>query len=237
MYSYVVPFLFWAWYHVLVSAAPILVTAAPNHLGPEVFAGTIVWRLLTNGGIIYLALGELGEKHYLSLGTGYGISLGLAVVGLGFFFMNCDPKFDKSLFWKVKHGRQHMGDCWKDEKIWKKTILKKETERWMTVKRKHATYLPFELITPWICEELVGKYEGGGVERPEWMSGKEEAKFIKRITVIFWWYGKDVEEVNEALNKLFERSGEDLEKGADGQATFIKSKRSKTRIKVEPKVA
>ncbi|GMH85889.1 hypothetical protein TL16_g10372 [Triparma laevis f. inornata] len=78
LYSYVFPFLFWAWYHVLVSAAPMLFTAAPNHLGLELFAGTIVWRLLTNGGITYLAFGGLGEKHYLSLGTGMARGMGSA---------------------------------------------------------------------------------------------------------------------------------------------------------------
>lgn len=62
----------------------------------------MIWRLLTNGGIIFLALRELGEKHYLSLETGmlgYGIGLGLAAVGLVMFFRNCDPNFDRSLFW------------------------------------------------------------------------------------------------------------------------------------------
>lgn len=49
-------------------------------LGLEVFASTMVWRLLTNGGMIYVAFGELEKKgHYISLTTGmtgYGISLG-----------------------------------------------------------------------------------------------------------------------------------------------------------------
>ena len=48
-----------------------------------------------------------------------------------------------------------------------------------------------------------------------------EGKSIKRIAEIYEWHGKDAEEVNEALEKLFERSGKILERGMDGQMTFI----------------
>lgn len=113
--NYIHPFHAWAVWYLLVSAVPMLITAAPTELGPEVFAGTMVWRLLTNTGIVYMALEELQKKaHYLSLTggmTGYGISLGLAAVGLVMFFSNCDPNFDRSLFWRPKSGKQHIMDC------------------------------------------------------------------------------------------------------------------------------
>ena len=232
--SYIGPFIAWAFYYLLVSAVPMLIAAAPMELGPEVFAGIMVWRLLTNGGMIYVALGELSGGHYLGLTTGmlgYAVSLGLAAIGLALFLKNCDENFDRSLFWRPKSGKQHRRECWKDEKIWKKGLLTKDEEIWKgMVRRIHPTYLPFDMLTPWICETLVGKYEDKSVERPEWMSWEEaEDKFIKRIAEVYEWYGKDGEEVNEALNKLFERSGRDLEKGIDGQPTFIKIMGSKSR--------
>ncbi|GMH92585.1 hypothetical protein TL16_g12389 [Triparma laevis f. inornata] len=102
--NYIVPFIVWALYYMLVCAVPMLIAAHPTELGPEVLVSTIVWRLLTNGGNVYVALGELVKKgHYLSLETrmtGYGVSLGLAAVGLVIFFKNCDPTFDRSLFWR-----------------------------------------------------------------------------------------------------------------------------------------
>ena len=70
---------------------------------------------MTNGGIVYVALRELEEKkHYLNLTTGiagYGVSLGLAALGLVMFFRNCDPTFDRSLFWRPKSGKQHAREC------------------------------------------------------------------------------------------------------------------------------
>ena len=99
--SYIGPFIIWAFEYLLVCAVPLLISAAPMELGPEVFAGIMVWRLLTNGGVIYVALGELNKGHYLSLTTGvlgYGVSLGLASIGLALFFKNCDKNFDRSLF-------------------------------------------------------------------------------------------------------------------------------------------
>jgi len=231
--SYLIPFIIWAFYYFLVCAVPMLIAASPCELGPEVFAGILIWRLLTNGGMIYVALGELGGAHYLDLQTGmlgYGISLGLAAIGLALFFKNCDESFDRSLFWRPKSGKQYVRGCWKGERIWEKVFPTKDSEIWGWVGEIHPTYLPSDMLTPWICETLVGKYKDKSVERPEWMAGEEaEDKFIKRIAVVYEWYGKDGEEVNEALNKLFERSGRDLEKGIDGQPTFIKIKGSKSK--------
>ena len=162
---------------------------------------------------------------------GYAVSLGLAAIGLALFFKNCDKNFDRSLFWRPKKGKQNVRDCWNDEKIWEKAFTTKDEEIWKGwVETIHPTYFPFDVLTPWICENLVDKYEDKSVERPEWIRGKEaEDKFIKRIAVVYEWYGKDGEEVNEALDKLFERSRRNLEKGIDGQLTFIKIKNSKSK--------
>lgn len=209
-HNYIGPLLVWAWYYMLVSAVPLLIAAAPMELGPDVFAGTMVWRLLTNGGIIYVALGDLGTEHYLSVGTGmtgYAASLGLAVVGLALFLSNCDPKFDRSLFWKAKRGEQHARECWSDEKVWEKGFKTKDE----TI---HPTYLPFNLMTQWL-ERLVEKFERG-VERPEWINAENEENFTKRIAEIYIWKGTGGEEVDTALVKLFGRSGADLEGGGRG---------------------
>ena len=66
------------------------------------------------------------------------------------------------------------------------------------------------------------------------MDGGKESKFIKHISTIYVWKGAHGDEVNKALSKLFERSGEDLEAGVYGQLSFIPSKKSKARIKIKP---
>lgn len=81
-------------------------------------------------------------------------------------------------------------------------------------------------MTAWISENLVTKYENKTAERPEWMVGKNEGKFIKRIVVLYEWRGDYVNGVNGALARLFGRNGEDLELGVEGQLTFIKGKKS-----------
>lgn len=227
------PFVVWAFYYLLVSAVPMLIAANPTELGPEVFAGTMVWRLLTNGGIVYVAFGELAMKgHYLSLETGmagYGISLGLAAVGLVMFFKNCDPDFDRSLFWRGKLGKQRTRDCWSDDEIWERTFKTKDEEKWKGwVETIHPTYLPFDLMTPWI-KSLVEKYGDEGVERPRWLDRGNESIFIKRVAEIYIWKGEDeVVEVDEALVKLFGKSSADLGMGEDGLSlTFINSKKSR----------
>lgn len=102
------------------------------------------------------------------------------------------------------------------------------------VKRQYPIYLPFDEVTPWICEHLVEKYEDKSVERPEWMNAATSSNFIKRIAVLHRYHGKDENEVDEALVKLFGRSGSDLESEVQGQLTFIKSKKSKKSLKIEP---
>ena len=101
----------------------------------------------------------------------------------------------------------------------------------------HPTFIPFDEVTPWICESLVVIHEDKSVERPEWMNKKNEGNFIKCITEIYKWKGTGGEEVDKALVKLFGRSGADLEESVDGQLSFIPSKKSKRRIgarKVKP---
>lgn len=69
--NFILPIIAWAFEYMMVCAVPILVAAQARELGPEIFAGTMVWRLFTNGRIIYVALGELGEKHYLGWRQGW----------------------------------------------------------------------------------------------------------------------------------------------------------------------
>ncbi|GMH78561.1 hypothetical protein TL16_g07852 [Triparma laevis f. inornata] len=122
--------------------------------------------------------------------------------------------------------------------MWRRKRQIKDEERWELLDC-HSTYIPFDVVTPWICEELVSKYDDKSVKRPDWMSGKgRKSKCIKRIAAIYTWYVKDEEEVNYALNTQFEKCGKNFEEGrADGLSslTYIKSKKKKYvgRIKVK----
>lgn len=53
------------------------------------------------------------------------------------------------------------------------------------------------------------------------MNKKNEDKFVVRMVKIYMWKEVDEDEVNGALNRLFGRSGEDIEMGVDGQMTSI----------------
>ncbi|GMH72809.1 hypothetical protein TrLO_g7012 [Triparma laevis f. longispina] len=158
------------------------------------------------------------------------------------FLRNCDPNFDRSLFWMLKTGKQHIRDCWNNPIIRKKHLKTKDNEIYEAwIENTHLTYLPFDAMTPWICKKLVEKYEDDSVERPTWMNNTKvgdttnEVKFVKRIVQLYTWKESYVDKVKEALEKLFGRSGEDLENGVGGQLTFSKGKKSKKRLgKVEP---
>ncbi|GMI06803.1 hypothetical protein TrLO_g6166 [Triparma laevis f. longispina] len=91
----------------------------------------------------------------------------------------------------------------------------------------NPTYLPFDLMTPWICETLVEKYEDVGVQRPEWMNSENNGKFIKRVAAVYIWKGMDGEKVDKALTTLCRRSVADLEEDVDGQLSFIPSKKNR----------
>ena len=60
------------------------------------------------------------------------------------------------------------------------------------------------------------------MDRPEWLDNN---MFMKMIATIFHWYGKDQERADEALVKLFGRSGTDVEVSKEGRITFMKKRR------------
>ncbi|GMH53840.1 hypothetical protein TrLO_g14765 [Triparma laevis f. longispina] len=167
------------------------------------------------------------DNFYLDLETGmdsYAFSLGLAAIGFAMFMYYCSDNFDRGLFWKPKSGKERTKDCWRDEQIWEKKFTTKDEEIYKGwIEEFHPAYLPFPEMTAWISENLVTKYENKTAERPEWMVGKNEGKFIKRIVVLYEWR-RDY--VNGALARLFGRNGEDLELGVEGQLSFIKRKKS-----------
>lgn len=126
------------------------------------FAGILVWRLLTNGGIVYVAMGKLGDEHYLDMSTGmlgYGISLGLAAAGFAMFYKNCDENFDRSTFYRPEIGKKYIKEWFSSSHVNNVKLSDKDEERWYVIKRKHPLYLPFDNITLWLCKDLVEKYE------------------------------------------------------------------------------
>ncbi|GMH58923.1 hypothetical protein TL16_g02718 [Triparma laevis f. inornata] len=157
----------------------------------------------------------------------YVISLAVAAVGLATFLMNCDPNFDQGFFWRPNLGKQHARECFNDERRREKGIATKDDEIWLWVGSIHPIYFPFETVTTWICDTLVGKYEDKSVTRPDWMNTENKDEFIKRIVTIYMCKGENEEEIDEALVKLFGWSIADFETGVEGQLTFIKSKKSK----------
>mmetsp|Transcript_3697 Transcript_3697/g.7031 ORF Transcript_3697/g.7031 Transcript_3697/m.7031 type:complete len:607 (+) Transcript_3697:126-1946(+) len=243
--DYSLPFVGWTFYYLLTSAVPLLIAGAPMELGPELFAGILVWRLAISGPVVYLSLIKLGSDHYLSQSTGMGIYAATAVgacLGLLIFMMNCDKNFEKALFWRPKSGKQHVLDSCQSKTIRKTFCKTKDDEIWLLwVESVHPAYLPFDFITKWICEDLVDKYTGLNnlEERPEWMIGDKEALFLKRIVTIYTWYGNeaDLRAVNEAIFKLTGRSGDDMKPkpGIKSLMTFIKPDEGSTDKVATPK--
>ncbi|GMH84660.1 hypothetical protein TL16_g09988 [Triparma laevis f. inornata] len=213
--DHVLPFILWGLYYLLVCAAPMLIAAAPCELGPEVFSSVIVWRLFTNGILTFIALQRLPASHYLTVQTGmlmYWFCLIGALLGLAIFFRNCNKNFTISTFWKPISAKKHVKRIWRDPRVWEKAYMTKDEEIWGWVWKIHPTYLPFDALTTWLCEDLVNKYGGwggeeGGLERPDYLSGK----FVTRMYTIYLWR-KDLDEeearrVDSALNILFGREG------------------------------
>lgn len=179
---------------------------------------------------------QLGDNHYLDLTSGmtiYLVTVLGAFIALIFFFTNMDSTFEKNLLWRPKRRKEHVKD-WIENPTIRKTFMKtKDDEIWYAwVESVHPTYIPFEVVTPWLCSHLVDLYGDKRNPRPKWLdktteeNEKGEAYFIKRIVTIYKWYNKDSEEVNKALSLLFGRNGEDMEEGIEGQMTFIKKKQS-----------
>lgn len=193
----------------------------------EIAIKSVPESIIQMGGLLKqnVALGEVANKdHYLSLELGmkgYSIGLGLAMFGLALFLMKCDMSFARSLSWRPKSGNQRTTGCWLDSRIWSKGFATKDDEKWDWLEFIHPIYLPFDLVTPWLCTELVDKYVDKNIERPQ----KEEA-FVMRVVELYKWWGKDGDEVNKAITKLCGKWRENLEKGVDGQFTFIKRKSS-----------
>lgn len=44
------------------------------------------------------------------------------------FFKNCDPSFDRSLFWRSRSRKEHAKECCRDETIWDTGIKTKNEE-------------------------------------------------------------------------------------------------------------
>ena len=224
--SYILPFIGWSFYYLLTCAAPLLIASSPMELGPGIFSSLTVWSSLGNGVMIFIGLAALGKHPYLNMTNGmatYGVALLLMAVGLFLFFKNVDEGFDISLFWRRKAGKEHATNCWVDENVWEKAYKTKNEERYKGwIESIHPTYFPFDEIPLWL-DDLATKYEDEQVERPEWLEGD---KFVKRIVTIYHWYGKDQDRADEALVKLFGRSGKDLEVGTNGQLSYIKKQKS-----------
>ena len=173
--------------------------------------------------MIFVGLGAQKNHPFLTMTNGmavYGGAMLLIIGGLTLFFKNLAKGFDITLFWRRKPGKEHTRDDWVDKNIWRRSKFKtKDAERYGTLRSLHPAYLPFDCITPWL-EDLATKYKDKQMERPEWL---ENDTFVKRAVTIFLWYGKDQERADKALVKLFGRSGRDLEVGADGQLSYIKT--------------
>ena len=199
----------------------MIIAAAPMELSPSVFEKQLITNSLANGVMIFVGLGALKKRPFLTVTNGmvaYGVALLSMAGGLSLFFKNVDEGFDVSLFWRWKSGKEHARECWVDTNIWEKEYKTKDEERYKGwVAGIHPTYLPLDTIAHWL-EDLATKYEDEQVEKPEWL---DNGVFVKRITTIFRWYGKDQERADKALVKLFGRSGKVLEVGVNGQLSYI----------------
>ena len=112
--------------------------------------------------MIFVELGALENHPYLNTTNGmaaYGGAMLLMAGRLALFFKNVEEGFDVSLFCRRKSGKERGRECWIDNKIWKRSSYTlKDAERYGRLRGLHPTYLPFDIITPWL-ENLATKYE------------------------------------------------------------------------------
>ena len=234
--SFVLPFILWLFYYLLTCAAPLLIVAAPMEFGPELFSSLIIWNGLANGIMIWAGLNSLEGHPFLNIVNGmvaYSGMLLLLAIGLAIFFRNMKEDFETSVFWRRKSGKEMIRDLWLDKKIWDKCSRSKDDERWSWVGSIQPTYLPFDVILPWLCEDLVVKYENKKAKRPDWM---DNDRFLKRIVTIFKWKGKHKKAVNQALLKLLGKSAADLKVKKNGRLSFLNKSRKGSKIIPEDRV-
>lgn len=204
MNNYIVPPLILCLYYLLACVAPVMISATPIQLGPEVFSGIITWRLLTNWVVILLSLRALeGEEFLVTVRCGmelHAYSMVGVAVGLGLFLKFSDKDFDVRLLWRKMTGRMQIKNCWQDDKIWAPDFETKEHEQWYLVSLFHPQYLPFDEVTS-LLDSLAEKYGDGDaesrgeIERPSWLvREQQEAAFIDRIVCIYEWKGVHWEE-------------------------------------------
>ncbi|GMH96280.1 hypothetical protein TrVE_jg3705 [Triparma verrucosa] len=237
--SYLIPIFVTTLFYVLACLCPVMISASPLQLGPRPFSGIILWRLLTNGIVIFFILEVIDTEIILSTSFVmelYAYTMAGVAVGLWMFLSNCDKDFDVKLLFQKKSGKEQISDCWQDDKIWSfPDCISKEHERWYLVNLVHPLYLPFEDVTL-LIENLAKKYEDRSVERPKWLGydidEREAAEFIDRIKCIYEFKGVDGAEgdiIDNSLNRLF---GDGAHGGYMAKArTGEKYKRKETSIK------
>ena len=204
------------------STTPMLIAANPGMLGPEVFSGIIIWRLLSSAGIVFWAAEEVtardGSWLTLEVALGaYGFAMVLCVIGLYLFISNMDEDFEKWRLYYPQSGKAFLKECWVDAAIWGKRLETKDDEVWGWVEEAHPKILPLDTLSAWL-EELADKHAGGGGGRPAWL---ESDAFAPRIREVFRWKGDGgaVTRSEAALGRLFGEGGERGGGGTGGGAS------------------
>ncbi|GMI30400.1 hypothetical protein TeGR_g11153 [Tetraparma gracilis] len=205
-------------FSLITCTTPMLVASDPAILGPEVFAGIILWRLASSAGVVFWAAGEIAarEGSWLTLEAAlgvYGAAMVLCIGGLTYFLGNLDEGFDRGLFVRPQSGKRYVEECWDDELVWERKFgASKDYERWGWIRSCHPNLLPMEKMLLWV-EELATarraerrRVSVDAVERElrarqgtigtweEEGAGKRpkwlvEDKFAARIREVFRWNG------------------------------------------------
>lgn len=171
----------------LSSTSPLLNISFPGNMGPHVFAGIIIWRMVSSAPIIFMSAREVATKdgYWITVQaamSAYGAAMIVSVGGLLVFFRHLDPSFEKWRFWRPQTGRQMVAEMMLDTRMWTKPddeIKNKDDESWSWVGFLAPYMQPMDTICDW-SERLADKYENAAT-RPKWLTADTFAPRIRYL--------------------------------------------------------
>ena len=179
-------------YYILTSSCPFLIAVAPCELGPSLFSGIILSRMVINCFCCFYAAFFLGSvKSWVShefITTWYFSSLALTVFGIVTWAANTSTDFELSTFIKPMSGKDYIRSSMADKQCWVFSRNDKDEEIFFWA-FMHPRYAPINAFGTWL-ESLATRFcLESGTEKPAWLLENGE-KLRKRMVYLATFHAK-----------------------------------------------
>ena len=154
----------------LPTSVPSLATQHPSELGPRVFSGSIVYRLVSNTAIVLATASAFNKfdramTHQRILIT-YGVALGVCVASLVAVVCSMQPGY-RHTFVGSTAGRKYWRNYWKSDLLHELHQDVDEQRAKDVLIDLHPSYAPVDLVVLWTLEKAA-EIEGSRV--PSWLT-------------------------------------------------------------------